>query len=326
MARRITTAQELLDCVPQELPWGYAVGALPRAPDDTVVWLKPLRLGEAIALHMIALERIKPASGIPLPTVAARQRMVLAATLYRNTAQWRCAKGQPTGDPDNFVPLFSGEEAMATLGDPTMANSAANGFLTALMEVSGWPAQPVAEETAAKADSYEAWAQATGGSDGGRWVAGLLPDVELYLRPFDEATRDLAQTMENCGDKAFTANVPFRSTPYLVADVLRSGPNGTPLLTPEQVRGLWMGLAQALANQGTRLLPLGGWGIQARFLSNDALDSAPGDAGLPEVVARGEDGDATVPPDGSAPVAGDGVDGELQPVPGEGKLGAEGGA
>jgi len=317
MSRRLTTAQDLLDCLPPELPWGYAVGALPGAPADSVVWLKPARLGHALFVHMAALERANPDR---LPSLAQRQRMLLADSLYRNPAQWRCGEGDPTGDPEAFVRLFGSEDAVARLGDPTMDGTPAGGFLVALMEVSGWPNVPLTQPEAAPADSFEAWDTAVS-ADLGRWVPGLLPDpeAELYIRPFDEGTRDLAQSMANCADKGFAASVPFRSTPYLVADVVRSGPGGDPLLTPDIARNLWLGLAQAIANLAWSMVPLGGWGIVPRFRGADPVAAPAGVAGPAALVAGGEGGDAAVPPDGRAPVAGDGLDGELHPVPGQGQ-------
>lgn len=314
---RYTTAEEALAALPKALPWAYAIGALPKAPDDSVVWIKPLTLDQAIRVHVMEAERFrkKPAQ---IPSLEQRQRLILQRCLFRNPEQWRLnGSGKPTCDPDKLVPLFAAADATARLGDPTMEGNCAWGFVNAILTASLWPEPSVlaelntAEEAEEAGDDYDGWA--AGGADNGQWVPDLWPGGEVYIKPFDEATRDLSSMFARCNDLGLSADVPWRSDPCLVAASVLSGPNGTPLFTQEQVRALPLGLAHALAWVANRLIPSGGWGIAARFPTTDALAAPDGGTGLPAVVVGGEGGHVAEFPDGDLPVASDGVDGELQP-------------
>lgn len=318
---RYTTTEALLAALPAEPPLAYAIGALPRAPRDAVVWIKPITLDQAIRVHVMEVERHRkqPAK---TTSFADRQRLVLQRCLFRNPEQWRLnGIEQPSCDTDTLVPLFDGIAAMTVLGDPTMDGTCAQGFLTALLEASGWPEKAIAvgqEEEGEEPQDFDAWIAESAG-DGGQWLPDLWPDGEVYVRPFDESQRDFAQMHGYCNDLGLSVEVPWRSTPYLVSSCILSGPGGSPLLTQQQARALPLGLAQACAWSAGQLVPRGGWGIKARFRASDTVDSAGGDAGLPPVVVGGEGGRVAQFPDGSVALAGQDVAGELHGDAAEGQ-------
>ena len=334
---RLTTAEEILAAVPSPPPLHMAIGALPGAAPDSVVWLDSLTLSRVLFLHVQALQRD------PKSPLADRQRQVLHAGLKRNVKQWRLYQGltcghcaaeavaecptcgtvlcaehgaawycpdcaakvaagetltprperavKPTVDRADLVPLFECAEQAAALGDPSLADSAAGALLEALTVASGWPTHPVGEGEDKAETDYETWSAGLT-PDCGRWVGGLFEDPahEVYLLPMDEATRDLGQSMAAAADVCETGEVvPMRGTPYIIAQLLRTGPNGEVVMTQEQARKLPFGLAQAIVLHCYRIIPQGGAAVRAiRFRDEPAVVDEPGGAGLPAVVPVGE--------------------------------------
>src|SRR3990167_6008830 len=250
----------------KEPPLGWATGMLPLpASEHAILWFKPVSLDQAIRIHLIALELD------PNTPHADRQRALLSRCVLVSPEHFTLdvtadpPETEPP-EPGALEPLFTSGDDALVLGDPTMIGSVAYNLLEAVAQVSGWP-QQMPNVRPVRDDTFAAFRAHLSG-DGGRWFKGLLPDPEdeVYIRPYDEAERDLAQERAAGVGKDWYGlrRVDYLATATLCAHCLRDGPRGEMLIDPAWARQLPFGFAQAVAAIADALVPVGG-AAEVRF-------------------------------------------------------------
>lgn len=304
---RITSPEALEEALARPMPHGWATGLLPAPwPPDALFWLRPLTLGEARRLHgRAALERSVDY------TDADGHRAVIAHAVLVDPERWRLGDEAGPPPPAALRPVFQRAGDVAEWGDPMVIRSIAFRLLEAVQVANGLTLPDVAEP---EAQSLEECLER--GGHRGRWVAGVLPqcpDAELYVAPYDEATRAAAQERTRLSVSVDRdVHVGLNMVKPMLAATVRCGPGGPPLLSEAAAARLPYGGAMALhcvANWLVRAPELEGRG-QVRFRREpDAGPAAAEGAGHPDVV----DGDAPEPAalgdGGGEPAGADGGDG-----------------
>lgn len=239
---RIESREDLLEVLSKPQVRGAFVGILPDGPPDSVLWVEPLTVGEALAHYneAILLKRgdFKHEDGI---------RAILAASLKVDPAHFTL--GEELVDPETLQQVFTiaDLEAIGDLFAGPEGYSPAGALGFALLQATGWvdPDQP--QEPPRSLDAYRV--HLTEGR--ARWLSGIFPqdpEAALQVRPYTEGQRYIAQGKVTTA--AGTVN-ELAILPALLPFVVTS-PEGL-TLTEDDVKRLPYGGAQALLALSTAL-------------------------------------------------------------------------